>query len=241
MSYRKVFRRDEKKYLLSEQQQKSLLKLIRPHIEPDRYFESTNCSLYFDTKNQDLIINSIEKPLFKQKIRLRSYGIPSLKDTVFLENKIKYRGVVNKRRIGIKLADFYQYYNSLHLNHDTPVQEALKQNNPTTHPLNSDTPQISRELDYFFRFYDLRPAWFIAYDRQSYCEKGTPSLRITFDQNLRSRTDNLRLELGDNGKRYFTDQTCIMEIKSLDAMPRWPVTSLSQLQIYPVSFTKYGK
>lgn len=225
--YRKVFRRDEKKYLLTKSQRQQLMDRINSHIQPDEYFQSTICSLYFDTPNHDLIIKSIDKPLFKQKLRLRSYGIPELEDYIFLEIKVKYRGVVSKRRTKVKLKDFYDYYDKL---------RASKRSS-----LAADVPQISRELDYLFRFYQLEPSWIIAYDRQCYRGRDDPGLRITFDQNLRSRANDLRLENGDHGVHYFSDDKCVMEIKALDAMPLWLVNALSKLHIYPASFTKYGK
>lgn len=225
--YRKVFRRDEKKYLLSQKQFQQLMKSIGTHLQPDEYFESMICSLYFDTSNHDLIIKSIDKPVYKQKLRLRSYGVPQLDDPVFLEIKIKYRGVVSKRRTKLKLKDFYNYYD---------------QQRAGQHPaMKADILQIGRELDYLFHFYHLEPSWIISYDRKCYRGRDNPDLRITFDQNLRSRSDNLRLEDGDYGEPYFPDQKYVMEIKALDAMPLWLVDALSRLHIYPASFTKYGK
>lgn len=226
--YKQVFRRDEKKYLLSPEQKNFLLQSIDQHIEKDQYFTSTICSLYFDTTTQDLIRQSISKPTYKLKVRLRSYGIPKLQDPVFLEAKIKFQGIVSKRRFKIRLRDFYAYYQGL--------------NKPRGQPLlqNQDSPQIARELDYLFHFYNLQPNWIVCYDRQSYCGKNDSLLRLTFDENLRSRQDKLRLEAGDKGKFFFGNQTCVLEIKALNAMPLWLARALAELKIYPVSFTKYG-
>lgn len=226
--YKQVFRRDEKKYLLSAAQKTELTRAIGKYIEPDKYFASTICSLYFDTPTQDLIIQSISKPVYKQKIRLRSYDVPSLNSDVFLEAKIKFRGIVSKRRFKIKLSDFYSYYKAL----------SSARGQPTLY--SADSPQIAKELDYLFHFYKLQPNWIVCYDRKSYCGCDNPHLRITFDENLRSRRNKLRLEAGDDGKNFFPDQTCVMEIKALDAMPLWLTHTLSELKIYPASFTKYG-
>lgn len=252
--YKEVFRRNEQKYLLSMRQKKRLLRLIEAEVMPDRYFESTNCSLYFDTPNNQLIIKSIDKLVFKQKVRLRSYGVPSLEDKVFLESKVKYGGIVYKRRAQVGLAEFWRYYEGLPYVAEAEGrvagvgQEGSKQSSEVgakadgagrSSPLVSS--QITRELDYLFRHYRLRPAWLICYDRHSYVSRTDPSLRITFDEGLRSRTEDLRLEAGDYGQNYFTEKTCVMEIKVLEAMPMWLVKALSELKIYPVSFTKYGK
>ena len=109
--YRQIFRRIEENYLITKEQHDFLLKKIDNFIEKDEYFESTICNIYFDSASNDLLIRSIDKPLYKMKIRLRSYGIPRKKDDVFLEIKLKYKDIVGKRRIKLKLGDFYNYMN----------------------------------------------------------------------------------------------------------------------------------
>lgn len=217
--YGKIFRRVEEKYIITKDQYEELLKRIDSYIEKDEYYESTICNVYFDTTSNDLIIRSIEKPVYKMKIRLRSYGIPKKKDDVFLEVKLKHKDIVGKRRVKLKLNEFYNYLN----------KGSYDSNN-----------QIMKELDYFFQYYQLQPSYYLAYDRKSYRGKEKNELRITFDTNLRSRKEDLRLELGDAGKRYFKEEIYIMEIKTLDAIPLWLVRNLSELQIYPISFSKIG-
>ena len=78
-----IFQRVEQKYILTREIKDKLLSKISGHIKEDKYFESTICNIYFDTKNNDLIINSLEKPTFKEKLRLRSYGIPNIYSDVF--------------------------------------------------------------------------------------------------------------------------------------------------------------
>lgn len=192
---------------------------ISKHLREDEYFESTICSIYLDNDNNDLIINSIEKPLYKNKVRIRSYGIPTLDDYVYLEIKSKYKRVVGKRRIRIKLRDYYKY-----------IQEGI-------YDINN---QIMREIDYLFKYYKLYPKMFVAYDRKSYIGIADENLRITIDSKLRSRRNNLQLEVGDSGDNYFEKEYYIMEIKTLEAMPLWLVRCLSKLEIYPTSFSKYG-
>lgn len=218
--YENIFKRVEEKYLLTKNQKQLLLEKISPYLKKDEFYESTICNVYFDNQNNDLIINSLEKPIFKEKLRLRSYQVPDLTDEVFLEIKEKYKGVVGKRRIKMTLKEFYNYYEK---------QEYDKNN------------QIMKEIDYYFRYYELKPAIYIAYDRKSYRGKEDKNLRITIDSNLRSRYEDLKLELGDAGKKYFKEEFYIMEIKTLGAMPLWLVRSLSELKIYPTSFSKYGK
>ncbi len=217
--YENIFERVEQKYLLTREQKEQLFQRIHDYIEKDQFFSSTVCNIYFDTVNHDLVIRSLEKPVYKSKVRLRSYNVPKLHDDVFLEIKTKYKGIVGKRRIRLSLKDFY-----LSMNHS-------KKN---------ENVQIRKELDYLFQFYDLVPSYFIAYDRKCYRGCSDENLRITIDSNLRSRTEDLKLELGDAGKKYFKEETFIMEIKTLGAFPLWLVRNLSELKIFPTSFSKYG-
>lgn len=214
-----TFKRIEKKYLLNEEQLNKLFNYIKDYIEKDTYYKSTIENIYFDTKNNDLIIKSIEKPLFKEKVRLRSYNIPNENDYVFLEIKNKYKGVVGKRRIKLTLKEYYDFIN----------KNIYDKNN-----------QIAKEIAYHINYYDLYPKIFIAYDRLSFKGKEDNNLRITLDSNLRYRYDNLKLEEGSKGKNYFDKSHYIMEIKTLGAMPIWLINKLSELKIYPNSFSKYG-
>lgn len=213
-----VFQRVEQKYILSKEQKNLFLDLAHEYLEKDPYFESKICNIYFDNDNNDLIVNSLEKPIFKAKVRLRSYNVPDMNTMVFLEVKDKYKGIVGKRRIKLSLKEFYDYYENGYIRDS----------------------QIMKELDYYFKSFNLKPYIFLAYDRNSYYEKGNHDLRITIDSNLRSRYDNLRLELGDNGKKYFDNNKYIMEIKVMNAMPLWLTKILSELKIYPTSFSKVG-
>ncbi len=215
-----VFRRTEKKFLLTEKQYNQLFEIIGDHLKKDPYYESKICNVYYDTDNHDLIMTSLEKPIYKEKIRLRSYDVPTLDDKVFLEIKKKYKGVVGKRRIKIKLKDFYDYIN-----------KGIKPN---------CNKQILEELDYCFNRYDLKPSLFLAYDRLSYYDKDDKNFRITFDKNIRSREDNMNIEQGDYGDKYFKEETYIMEAKALNSYPLWFINALSKLQIYSTSFSKYG-
>ena len=214
-----IFRRVEEKYFLNKEQYKKLFNEINKYIEKDEYYKSNILNIYFDNNNSELIIRSGDKPIYKDKIRLRSYNVPSMNDDVFLEIKNKFNGITSKRRIKMKLNDFYNYINNGKMNNS----------------------QIMNEIDYLFKYYDLKPAYFVGYDRLSFKGKENNGLRITLDTNLRSRNDNLKLENGDYGELYFKDDTIIMEIKTLDSMPLWLTSTLSNLKIYPISFSKVGE
>ena len=214
-----IFERIEEKYFLDKNQKELLFKEIDKYITKDKYYKSNILNIYFDNDNNELVIKSGTKPIYKNKIRLRSYNIPNINSDVFLEIKSKYNGITSKRRIKLKLSEFYDYI----------------ENN------NKNNSQIMNELDYFFKYYNLRPNYFIGYDRLSYKTIDNDNLRITIDSNLRYRKDHLSLEYGDNGKKYFDDDRYIMEIKTLNSMPLWLTNILSKLKIYPISFSKYGE
>ena len=215
-----TFKRTEKKFVLNEYQYKHLMKKINDHILKDKYHKSKICNIYFDTDNYDLIVKSIEKPLYKEKVRLRSYKVPGETDEVFLELKKKYKGIVSKRRIKIKLKDFYNYYNK------GIIPECNR--------------QIFNELDYTFKKYDLKPVMFIAYDRLSFYDKDDKNFRLTIDQKLRFRQEELYLENGDSGKLYFDENMYLMEAKALNSYPLWFIKALSELKVYSTTFSKYG-
>lgn len=145
MSVTTVFERTEKKYIITAKQKQELLERINEKVCSDKYGESTVCSLYFDTDDFRLIRNSIDKPVYKEKLRLRSYFVPTDDSKVFLELKKKYKGVVYKRRETMTCSQAKQY-----------IANRILPNNS----------QIMKEIDWTMNFYKtLTPKMFIAYDR----------------------------------------------------------------------------
>lgn len=215
-----IFRRVEKKYRLTPQQKAALLREVGDHLTPDAHGRSTICSLYLDTPEHLLIRNSIDARVYKEKLRLRSYGTPAKEEHVFLEIKKKYKGVVYKRRVVLSLTDAMQYI----ISGEKPVES-----------------QIMSEIDYAMHFYrQPKPAMLIAYEREAYFDQDLPSLRITFDTNIRYRTGDLHLDHGHGGTLLLPDDAILMEIKTDGAMPLWLSHALSRLGILPTSFSKYG-
>ncbi len=216
-----VFRRIEKKYLLERPQYEKLVRALNTYMNKDKYFESNIMSLYYDTPDYRLIRASMEKPVFKEKIRLRSYGVPESDSTVFLEYKRKYKGVVYKRRTVMPLMDVDTFTSG----------GEIEPNNP----------QIENELRYAFKTYpDLQPRMLITYHRFSYYGKDDPNLRITFDDEVTYRGYDLDLSCGVYGRTLLKNGQRLMEIKIPDAMPLWLSKLLGELKIYPTSFSKYG-
>lgn len=215
-----VFERVEKKYMLTREKYNLLLEAIEPYMCADSYGKHTIGNIYYDTDTYELIRHSIEKPKYKEKLRLRSYGIPMEDSKVYLEIKKKYDGIVYKRRISLTLAEAEAYLN-----------EGMRPEKDS---------QILREIDYFVSFYKPKPKLYLAYDRIAYFGKEDKEVRITFDHNIRSREDALSLGAGDQGIPLLEDDKYLMEIKVPGAMPIWLAEILSKLEIYPSSFSKYG-
>lgn len=219
MASKFVFARREKKYLLDQAQYDALIQTLADYMNVDAYGKYTICSIYLDTPDYALIRASLAKPSYKEKLRLRSYGVPAEEDTVFLELKKKCGGTVYKRRASMPLADARQYLQGT----ETP-----------------EDSQIMRELDWSLRRYQPEPRVFIAYEREAYQGIDDPELRITFDTGLRWRRDHLSLEEGAWGNPLVADGQVLMEIKTLNAMPLWLSRRLTALKIFPTSFSKYG-
>ena len=216
-----VFQRHEIKYLLNPMQRAFLCKALEEYMVPDPHGESTICNVYYDTPDYRLIRRSLEKPVYKEKIRIRSYGACQPEDSIFLELKKKYDGVVYKRRIEIKEKDAVSFLQG-------------------TAPLPADS-QIAREIQYFCQFYGpLEPAVHLCYDRCAYYSKTDPDLRITFDQNIRWEKTHLSLTDLPKGKDLLEPKQSLLEIKTASALPLWLTRALSEAKIHPVSFSKYG-
>ncbi len=216
-----IFQRYEKKYMLNDGQYMRLTDRLSGRMQPDAYGKSTICNVYFDTPNRRLIRASLEKPIYKEKLRLRSYGVPAADTRVFAELKKKFRGVVYKRRIGMPLSAAETY-----------LYRCGRPPAPC---------QITREIDWFLHYYqDLKPAMYLSYERTAFYQKEQTGLRITFDSNILWREEALSLSAGTYGQALLEPGQHLMEIKIPGALPLWLTEILDVLQIYPISFSKYG-
>ncbi|MBR2988319.1 MAG: polyphosphate polymerase domain-containing protein [Clostridia bacterium] len=214
-----VFNRYEIKYLLTPEQYETMLKGIEGKAYIDEYGETTIQSLYYDTPDKLLIRRSIEKPEYKEKIRVRSYGLATSESKVFLELKKKSEKIVFKRRIALRESEVEHFFNTGEF---------------------SSEGQIEEELKYFRSFYKtLAPSMLLLYDRSAY-HSPSEDIRITFDRNIRYRTDRLDLKAGLDGELICDGGEVMMEIKTGTAYPMWLVRLLNDNKIYKRSFSKYG-
>ena len=215
-----VMQRYEFKYIVSKEQIEALKKGLEGHMQVDEFGKTSIASLYYDTKDKRLIRKSIEKPLFKEKIRLRSYGLASNSSTVFLELKRKTDRIVYKRRVASTINKADEFFN----------------NNGNI----ASDGQIAREITYFRDFYkNLVPSCLIIYDRVAYFGPDG-DLRLTIDYNPRYRVYDLNLTTSMNGNLLLDEGYAILEIKVQDAMPLWLSHLLDINHIYKASFSKYG-
>ena len=216
-----IFKRIEKKYVVTPNALEKFLKLSEDYIKQDEYPKETVMSLYLDTPDFLLIRNSLDAKKYKEKIRLRCYGKASPDSKVFLELKRKFCGVVYKRRLSLPLNQAEDYIFNRIIPEDS---------------------QIMREIDSFMKFYKYpKPKIVICCERLSFVGKNNPALRITLDQNIRYRLDDLSLLCGDHGKLLLEGDKTVMEIKCSSAMDLWLAKILDECGIYPQPFSKYGK
>lgn len=223
-----VFNRFEHKYMLDEKTFVNVLKVMDEHMVIDSHNTEhkpyTIANIYFDTFDDYLIRTSLSKPEYKEKLRLRAYGVPGLDSKVYLEIKKKFKGLVNKRRTTLKLNEAYSFIET----------------GTAPKPKNYMNTQVLRELEYFLKIYDISPKLYLAYDRIAYFEKDNRDLRISFDMNIRSRRYDLALEAGDYGERLLPEDVYLMEIKTSLAKPLWLTHMLAEFDIKRKSFSKYG-
>lgn len=219
-NFQYCFERYEKKYLLNNEEYLNILNEIAPYMAVDEYGKTAILSIYCDTDDWRLIRSSIEKPNYKEKLRLRSYGVPNSDSTVFAELKKKCNGIVYKRRIALPCSETDNLFKG------------------------SDSfgkfGQIGNELCWFQKTYRTQKKVMICYDRTAYFGLNDPAIRITFDENLRFRTDRLDFRSGSDGEMLCSAPEILMEIKIPAACPLWLSRILSKSNIFPTSFSKYG-
>lgn len=227
----RTFERKEIKFLLTAKQYQMLQPYLLQYMEPDPFCvdgkEYGIYNIYYDTPDDYLIRTSLEKPYYKEKIRLRSYMSPAKQDdTVFLELKKKIGGIVNKRRVTLTLEQASAYM--LH-----GVSPELNGN--------YIQQQVLGELDAFLKRYAVLPKQYISYQRAAYFGKNDKNFRLTLDRNLIERRHDLSLDTECYGNSILKEDQYLMEVKILDSMPIWLAEQLASLHIYKTSFSKYGR
>ena len=221
MAIQTVFKRYEIKYMITLEQKTKVLEAMKPYMKLDTYGRTTIRNIYYDTDTYLLIRRSIEKPTYKEKLRIRSYGRAEPNSTVFVELKKKYKHVVYKRRISLPEAEAMEWIARRHHCHKHT--------------------QISEEIDYFLDYYKtLHPAVFLSYEREAFYANDGSDFRVTFDDTILCRQDDLSLESEVYGTPILPEGRVLMEIKCSGGIPLWMTKTLSEEHIYKTSFSKYG-
>lgn len=221
MAYQSCFQRFELKYMLTLSQKEELLKVMAPYMRLDQYGRTTIRNIYFDTQNYRLIRHSIERPLYKEKLRVRSYRRATRDEDVFVELKKKFKKVVYKRRLAMPLCGAMDWL----------------QGDDRKKP----TGQIAEEIHYFRDFYgELKPAVFLSYEREAFYSLDGSEFRVTFDENILARNTDMDLCSEVYGTSILPEGKVLLELKAPGAIPLWLTDFLSKNKIYKTSFSKYG-
>ena len=216
-----VMKRFELKYVLNKEQTEYLREKLKGHLEVDKYGKTSIASLYYDTPDYLLVRRSLEKPIFKEKIRLRSYGIATEESPVFLELKRKFDGIVYKRRVSSTIPTVNAFFER---KGDISVDG-----------------QIAEEISYFRDYYkNLVPACLIVYDRIAYYQPDG-DIRLTIDHDPRYRFEKLDLTTSMDGTSILPPGSTILEIKVQGSMPLWLTRILDEGNIRKSSLSKYGE
>ena len=221
MAYQMTFKRYELKYLLNKKEKEEILLAMKPYMKLDDYGRTVIRNIYFDTENFRLIRRSLEKPVYKEKLRIRSYKPVQITDPVFVEIKKKYKSVVYKRRLLLP---------------EKTVMESFRTGEPL--PVCS---QIGDEIQYFREYYkNLQPSVFLSYEREAFYSLDGSDFRVTFDEHILYRRNDISLGSEIYGHPLLGKQQTLMEIKTSGGIPLWMSETLTKHHLYKTSFSKYG-
>ena len=221
MAYQDVFERYELKYFLTSSQKKALMKEMENRMWPDQYGRTTIRNIYYDTDSFRLIRDSLDHPVYKEKLRVRSYQRADVGDMVFVEIKKKYEDVVYKRRTAMPKIAASAWIDD---GKDLPFHT-----------------QITSEIDYFLECYEgIGAKVFLSYEREAYSDNKDPEFRLTIDENILARDTELDLGSDIWGEPLLPAGISLLEVKIRGAMPMWMAEFLSRNNIQKVTYSKYG-
>lgn len=221
MAYQSVFERFELKYMLTLAQKEKMLRMMRPYMSLDQYGRTVIRNLYCDTDTYRLVRKSIERPVYKEKLRIRSYDRAGPESTVFVELKKKFRSTVYKRRLSMS---------------ESSAMAWMRGEGSCEHQ-----SQIAREIEYFLAYYQrLRPAAFLSYEREAYYALNGSDFRVTFDDTILCREEDLSLQADVWGTPLLEEGKVLMEIKCSGGVPLWLTRFLTEEHLFKTSFSKYG-
>ena len=226
------FKRIETKYVVAKADLANLIEDLKIYLVEDDYPTSTISNIYFDTEQFDMVQEDGQGTKRKEKIRMRTYLSQVLPDSqVFLEIKSKDRaGVGRKHRLLSTPQSITQFMTKGQL--DSSIKDRM---------MIEKIQQLQEEYQQA-----IIPRMYIYYDRFSLKEKkeisGFPynKIRITIDQNLTYRDDNVSLFSGKDGFPLLNEDIVIMEIKAPGRKPQWLQDILDQYGLVEQKFSKYS-
>ena len=221
MAYQATFKRYELKYLLTRQEKQNVLKSMAEHMKLDDYGQTTIPKYLFRYRHIPADSSFFGKPVYKEKLRVRSYQPAGPDDPVFVELKKKYKSVVYKRRLVLPEAQVMKCFE-----HGKPL------------PIHS---QIGEEIAYFWDYYEtLHPTVFLTYEREAYYALDGSDFRVTFDENILYREEDISLGSKIYGTPILGENQTLMEIKTSGGIPLWMSETLTKNTLFKTSFSKYG-
>ncbi len=231
-----TFKRYELKYFLSDDAYHVLMERAAEYMDFDAYCKNRSSyplyNLYFDTPDHSIMLDSLAKPYYKEKLRIRSYVCDPNDDTkVFVELKKKINKIVCKRRVVLPFGQAKAFLKGQTIQISEGKSAYISK-------------QVLKEIDRFRSFYrgDVRPYSYLAYDRVAMFGKDNKDFRLTFDQNIRAHLED-RIAFDDNSdsSQLLPQGIYLMEIKISGAIPMWLSRAMSDLHVQPCSFSKIGK
>ena len=223
-----TFERREKKMLIDNSAVDDFVNDILEYMTPDEYNVGGEpymiSNIYFDDDGDNVIRHSVSKPLFKEKLRIRSYGVPDKDTKVYIEIKRKLKGVGTKRRAKLPLWQLNEYLET------GKHPEDIKYINE----------QVLCEVDYYRSTYNVYPKVYISYMRNAYFGKDNKKLRLTLDRDITVRRYDLDLSLGSYGDKLLPEGKALLEIKFEGAVPLWFARVMSKYSLNFLSYSKYG-
>ena len=244
--YTGTFERKEVKYRLTAAQTRAMKRALEAYMAPDEYGQTSITSMYYDTRNRDMISRSLEKPLYKEKLRLRTYGPRDASAPVFVELKKKHKGIVYKRRIAVSESAAQL------LMAGVPYERAITRNSLADAALQAEAHspksyQIAAEIAACVRRNGpVYPSMAILVERVAWApladERGAEAegVRITFDERIRYR-DMFKPADRRAAVALLSPGEAIMEVKVPGSYPLWLVDALDACKAYPTSYSKYGE
>ncbi len=219
MSKQMFFKRHEMKYKLTYKEYKYLVDLMKKYMQIDEYKRNKITNIYYDTEDYKVIRNSLEKPKYKEKLRMRMYGDTEINDKVFVELKKKFKGIVYKRRIILDKND--QIFEIEKINMDN---------------------QVLKEIKYFLSLYnEIKPMIHLSYYREAYKGIEDSEFRMTFDFDIKVRNEDITFLSSRYDKNILDDDTVILEVKTVSGLPNWLLDFFKENEILQTSFSKYGE